>query len=100
MQVECVSSPSVPQAHLHWAVIQDTQRVEFVPVEEVEITDDGNWITKSVLGFVAGDVEEVVVECHAEHDVLGDDTKMHSKSIRIGKLSHRYFTQGECYIKH
>ena len=93
MQVECVSSPSVPQAHLHWtrAVIQDTQRVEFVPVDEVEITDDGNWITKSVLEFVADDVDEVVVECHAEHDVLGDNTKMHSKTIKIGKLSHRDF---------
>jgi hypothetical protein len=86
VQVQCVSSPSLPPAHLHWVVMQDTVRVEHTPVEEVEQLEDGSWRTRSVLEFVAGDGDEVVVECLAKHDVLEDDTVAFVHVIKIGRL--------------
>ena len=54
-------------------------------MEEVEQMEDGSWRTRSVLEFVAGDADEVVVECHAKHEVLGDATKTMAHRIKIGR---------------
>ena len=54
-------------------------------MEEVEQMEDGSWRTRSVLEFVAGDGDEVVVECHAKHEVLGDGIKTGAHRIKIGE---------------
>ena len=69
VEVRCVSSPSVPPAHLHWVVMQDRQKMEYTPEQEEEQEEDGSWRTTSVLEFVAGDGDEVVVECFAKYFV-------------------------------
>ena len=81
--VRCVSSPSVPPAHLHWVVMQDRQKMEYTPEQEEEQEEDGSWRTTSVLEFVAGDGDEVVVECIARHDGLEDDTVANVRVIKI-----------------
>ena len=86
MEVRCVSSPSVPPAHLHWVVMQDRQKMEYTPEQEEEQEEDGSWRTTSVLEFLAGDGDEVVVECIARHDALEDDTVAQAHVIKIGKL--------------
>jgi hypothetical protein len=86
VEVRCVSSPSVPPAHLHWVVMQDRQKMEYTPEQEEEQEEDGSWRTTSVLEFVAGDGDEVVVECIARHDGLEDDTVAQVHVIKIGRL--------------
>ena len=86
VSVQCVSSPSFSPAHLRWVVMQDNKKVEYKPEEEVEQDDLGKWKTTSVLEFLAGDGDEVVVECLASHDVPEDDTVAHVHVIKISKI--------------
>ena len=86
VEMRCVASPSVPPAHLQWVVMQDRHKMEYTPEQEEEQEDDDSWRTTSVLEFVAGDGDEVVVECIARHDGLEDDTVAQVHVIKIGKL--------------
>ena len=81
----CESSPSVPPAALHWVVVQDNKRVEYSPVEKVDQLEDGSWRTSSSLEFVVEDTGDVVVECYAKHEVLGEDSRAFAHVILIGE---------------
>ena len=86
VKVKCVSSPSATPTHLDWVVMQDGEKEEYRPEEEMEQNHEGYWKTTSELEFIAGDGDEVVVECLARHEVASDDTVAHVHVIKIGNL--------------
>ena len=65
--------------------------MEYTSEQEEEQEADGSWRTTSVLEFVAGDGDEVVVECIARHDGLEDDTVAQVHVIKIGKFNSLNF---------
>jgi len=83
LTVQCQSYPSVPEASLHWAVVQDRERVEYTTENMVDHMEDGSYTTRSVLEFQAGQGGDVAVECYAKHEVLGENTKAHAHVIII-----------------
>ena len=87
LTVQCQSYPSVPEASLHWAVVQDRERVEYTTENMVDHMEDGSYTTRSVLEFQAGQGGDVAVECFAKHEVLGENTKAHAHVIIISKNS-------------
>ena len=90
MSVQCDSHPSVPPAALHWAVVQDNNRVEYSTENTEEQMEDGSWRTRSVLEFVAGHGEDVVVECYARHQALREDSRAFALVIMLGKDAYSF----------
>jgi len=84
VKVKCVSSPSATPTHLDWVVMQDGEKEEYRPEEKMDQNTEGYWKTTSELEFIAGDGDEVVVECLARHEVAADDTVAHVHVIKIG----------------
>ena len=86
MSVKCVSSPSPTPTYLDWVIMQDGEKEEHRPEEEIEETPEGKWKTTSELEFIAGEGDEVVVECLARHELAADDTVAHVHVIKIGNI--------------
>jgi len=84
VSVKCVSSPSPTPTYLDWVILQDGEKEEHRPEEEIEETPEGKWKTTSELEFIAGEGDEVVVECLARHELAADDTVAHVHVIKIG----------------
>ena len=47
--------------------------------------EDGSWTTSSLLEFAAEQEGDIVVECYARHQVLGENSRAVAHLIQIGK---------------
>ena len=72
--------------------------MEYSTENMVEQMEDGSWTTRSVLEFEAGQGEDAVVECFADHEALGEESRAFAHVIVIGRETKHLWKAPSLFI--